>query len=283
MRRRDAQRSQRPPFLHHSFAGAGIGFENECLSILVNTLIHDSHALTLALIGAALIGAAKAGLAGCGLASVVLFAEAFGAKASTGVVLPLLIAADFMGYALLRRGGGTWRQIWPLVPPGCVGVVIGAMLLNLMDDHLAHHVIGWLILSLIALKLLLDWKRERLADLHRHPVFVWSLGMAAGVATMLANAAGPVMTVYLLAHRFGKGDYLGIFTRFFLFMNLFKVPFSAGIGLITGPSLLTNLLLLPAVVVGVWLGWQIVKVMSQRVFEWVVFVFALVAALRLVW
>ncbi len=247
-----------------------------------HTLIHDSHALTLALVGAMLIGMAKAGLAGCGLAAVVLFADAFGAKDSTGVVLPLLIAADLMGFVLLRKGGGSWRQIWPLVPPACVGVVIGWWLLNRLDNNLAKHVIGWLILSLLALKLLLDWRREKLAELHRHPVFVGSLGAAAGVTTMLANAAGPVMTVYLLAHRFGKGEYLGIFTRFFLFINLFKVPFSAQIGLINGSSLLTNLLLLPAVVVGIAIGWKSVKVMSQQVFEWVVFVFALVAAVRLV-
>ena len=62
-----------------------------------------------------------------------------------------------------------------------------------------------------------------------------------------------------------------------------KLPFSAQIGLINGPSLLTNLLLLPAVVLGIVIGWRTVKVMSQRVFEWVVFAFALVAALRLVW
>lgn len=252
------------------------------MDILTHTLIRDAHALALALIGAALIGMAKAGLAGCGLAAVVLFADAFGAKDSTGVVLPLLIAADFMGFALLRRGGGAWRQIWPLVPPACIGVVIGWWLLDRLDNQLAKHVIGWLIIALLALKLLLDWQRSRLANLHKHPVFVWGLGATAGATTMLANAAGPVMTVYLLAHRFGKGDYLGIFTRFFLFMNLFKVPFSAQIGLINGPSLLTNVVLLPAVVAGVGIGWKIVKVMSQKVFEWVVFGFALVAALKLV-
>lgn len=251
--------------------------------LTAETLVPDSAALALAMLGAALIGMAKAGLAGCGLAAVALFADAFGAKASTGVVLPLLVAADFMGFALLRRGGGAWRQIWPLVPPACVGVVIGWWLLDRLDNTTAKHVIGWVILALLVLKVLLDWQRERLADVHKHPVFVWGLGVAAGATTMLANAAGPVMTVYLLAHRLGKADFLGIFTRFFLFMNLFKIPFSAQIGLINGPSLLTNLLLLPAVVAGVWVGWKIVKVMSQRVFEWMVFVFALVSAARLVW
>ena len=246
-----------------------------------HTLISNTDVLLLALIGALFIGMAKAGLSGCGLVSVLLFADAFGAKASTGVVLPLLIAADFMGFWLLRRGG-KWRQIIPLVPPAIIGVIIGWWLLDKLDNHLARHVIGWLILGLLALKLVLDWKREELDELQRHHVFVWFLGIAAGVATMLANAAGPVMSVYLLAQRHEKSDFLGVFTRFFLFINLFKVPFSAQIGLINGPSLMTNALLIPAVVLGVWIGWQVVKIMSQKVFEWVVFVFALVAAMRLV-
>jgi len=246
-----------------------------------DTLIHEPSILLMAALGALFIGMAKAGLSGCGLVSVLLFADAFGAKASTGVVLPLLIAADIAGFLLLRRGG-SWRQIWPLVPPAILGVVLGWWWLDKLDNHLARHVIGYIILALLGMKLLLDWRREQLQYLHKHPAFTWALGIVAGTTTMLANAAGPVMTVYLLAHRFGKGDYLGVFTRFFLFINLVKVPFSAQIGLINGPSLVTNLLLLPAVVLGLIIGWQVVKVMSQVVFEWVVFAFALVAAIRLV-
>jgi uncharacterized membrane protein YfcA len=246
-----------------------------------HTLISNASILLLAALGALCIGMAKAGLSGCGLVSVLLFAEAFGAKESTGIVLPLLISADFMGYFLLR-GSGKWRQIIPLVPPALIGVVIGWWLLDKLDNHLARLVIGWLILALLALKLLLDWKRDQLKALHRHHVFTWFLGIAAGIATMLANAAGPVMAVYLLAQRFEKSEYLGVFTRFFLFINLVKVPFSANIGLINPPSLLTNLVLLPVVMLGAVLGWRLVKVMSQRVFEWVIFLFALLAAARLV-
>lgn len=249
--------------------------------LLDHTLIPSTSVLVPALVGAMFIGMAKAGLSGCGLVSVLLFAEAFGAKVSTGVVLPLLIVADFMGYCLLRKGG-RWAQIIPLVPPAILGVVAGWWLLDRLDNHLARHVIGWLIIGLLALKLLLDWQRDRLDELQRHPIFVGFLGVAAGVATMLANAAGPVMTVYLLAQRLEKKDFLGVFTRFFLFINLIKVPFSAQIGLINGPSLMTNLVLLPALVAGIWIGWRLVRVMSQKVFEWVVFAFALVAAVRLV-
>jgi uncharacterized membrane protein YfcA len=251
--------------------------------VALHTLFTDNTtALWLALVGALCIGMAKAGLAGCGMVSVLLFAEAFGAKESTGVVLPLLIAADVMGYFLLRRGG-EWKQIIPLVPPAIIGVIIGWWLLDKLDRHVAGHVIGWIILALLALKLVLDWKRNELKSLHRHPVFTWVIGVVAGIVTMLANAAGPVMAVYLLAQRFEKANYLGVFTRFFLFMNIFKVPFSVQIGLINRTSLLTNLALLPAVVIGIFIGWRLVKVMSQRVFEWVVFAFALVAAVKMVW
>lgn len=249
--------------------------------ILQHSLLPDARAVWLALLGALFIGMGKAGLAGCALVSVVLFAETLGAKESTGVVLPLLIAADLMGYWLLRHGG-SWSQVWPLAPPAIIGVVIGWWWLDRLDQDLARLVIGWLILVLIVMKLLQDWKRQQLAHMHRHVAFTWGLGIAAGVATMLANAAGPVMAVYLLAHRKGKADYLGVFTRFFLFINLIKVPFSAQIGLINGSSLLTNLWLLPAVICGIFVGWRVVRLMSQRVFEWVMFVFALLAALRLV-
>lgn len=249
---------------------------------LTTTLFADHpDVLWLAVIGALCIGMAKAGLAGTGLVSVLLFAQAFGAKASTGVVLPMLIAADLMGYYLLR-GSGRWRQIVPLVPPAILGVVAGWWLLDQLDNATARVAIGWLILGLLGLKLLLDWRREQLAALHKHITFTWALGIAAGIATMLANAAGPVMTVYLLARRFEKNEYLGIFSRFFLFINLVKVPFSVQIGLINGPTLMTNLVLLPVVLLGAIMGWQVVKVLPQKTFEWVMFAFALVAAIRLV-
>ena len=109
------------------------------------------------------------------------------------------------------------------------------------------------------------------------------MGVAAGTTTMLANAAGPVMTVYLLAHRFEKREYLGIFSRFFLFINLLKIPFSTNLGIINQASLKTNLVLLPGVVAGIFLGWVLLRRMSQPVFEKVMFALTLAAAVRMVW
>ncbi|MEI6536168.1 MAG: sulfite exporter TauE/SafE family protein [Verrucomicrobiaceae bacterium] len=246
-----------------------------------HTLIQDSHALVLALLAALCIGMSKAGLAGAATLNVVLMAEAFGAMPSVGLVLPLLIFADLMGYAINHKGG-SWRQIVPLIPPAAMGVVAGWMLLHRIDAAVARPVIGWTIILLLAFKLLLDMNREVFADLHRHRFFTWGMGTAAGTTTMLANAAGPVMTVYLLSQRFEKKEYLGVFSRFFLFINLLKLPFSADLGIITPASLKTNLVLLPGVVAGVLLGWLLLRKMSQTVFERVMFLLTLAAAARMV-
>lgn len=226
----------------------------------------DGWILLLALLGAMCIGLSKAGLAGTATLNVVLMAKIFGAKASVGLVLPLLIVADFLGF-LLNRKGGSWRQILPMVPPAIAGVVLGWWLLDRIDNNVARVTIGWIILALLGFNLVLRRKRAELLELTRHRTFSWGMGFLSGTVTMLANAAGPVMTVFLLSQRLEKKEHLGVFCRFFLFINLFKLPFSRSAGIITAPSLATNLVLLPGVVLGILLGWQILKRIQQDAFE----------------
>ncbi len=208
-------------------------------------------------------------------------AKAFGAKTSVGLVLPLLVAADFMGCWLNRRGG-SWRKVWPMAPPAIIGVIIGWRLLDYIDGAAARVTIGWLIIALLLFKLVLDAKRETFIALTTHRAFAWAMGLGAGITTMLANAAGPIMTVYLLSQRLEKKELLGVFTRFFLFINLFKIPFSADLGIINPISLTTNLILLPAVILGIILGWQILKRIPQKPFEWTLFILTLFAAVWLI-
>jgi len=226
----------------------------------------DGWMLLLALFGALCIGLSKSGLAGTATLNVVIMAKIFGAKPSVGIVLPMLIVADFMGF-LINRKGGSWKQILPMVPAAVVGVIIGWLMLDYVDNSTARIVIGWLILSLLAFNVVLNRRREQLLELTRHRTFTWGMGFVSGVSTMLANAAGPVMTVYLLAQRLEKKEHLGVFCRFFLFINLFKLPFSGSLGLVTGPSLMTNVVLLPGVIAGILLGWQILKRIQQNAFE----------------
>lgn len=242
----------------------------------------ETRVLVMAGAAAVCIGLSKSGLSGTATLNVVLMAQAFGAKASVGLVLPLLIVADFMGY-FINRHGGSWRQVLPMAPPAMVGVVVGWLLLGHIDNQAARGVIGWVIVALLAFKLLLDARRQDLLALTEHRAFAWSMGLTAGVTTMLANAAGPVMTVYLLSRRMEKKDHLGVFSRFFLFINLFKVPFSTNLGIIHPQSLATNLVLLPAVIFGIVSGWQILRRIPQKPFEHTLFFLTLLAAIWMLW
>ncbi len=241
----------------------------------------DLAALLLAFVGALCIGLSKSGLAGTATLTVVLMAQAFGAKESVGLVLPLLIVADVMGF-IVNRKGGSWGAVWRIAPPAMVGVVAGWVLLDKIDNHSARLVIGWLIVGLLLFKLVLDASKDMFLVLTEHQGFAWFMGFTAGVVTMLANAAGPVMTVYLLSQRLEKKELLGVFSRYFLFVNLFKVPFSSKLGLINERSLVTNLILLPAVVAGILLGWQIIRRIPQKPFEWTLFVLTFLAAVWMV-
>jgi hypothetical protein len=232
-----------------------------------NTLLPaNGWILLLALFGALCIGLSKSGLAGTATLNVVLMAQIFGAKPSVGLVLPLLIVADLLGY-LINRQGGSWRQIVPMMPPAIAGVIVGWLLLDRIDNAVARVVIGWIILGLLAFNFVLRKRREQFLALTEHRGFAQGMGFLAGTVTMIANAAGPVMTVFLLSQRLEKREHLGVFCRFFLFINLFKLPFSNSVGIITGPSLLTNLVLLPGVFLGLFLGWQILKRIQQDAFE----------------
>ena len=153
------------------------------------------------------------------------------------------------------------------MPPAIAGVVVGWLLLDRIDNAVARVVIGWIILGLLAFNLVLRRRRAQFLALTEHRGFAVGMGFLAGVVTMIANAAGPVMTVFLLSQRLEKREHLGVFCRFFLFINLFKLPFSNSVGIITAPSLLTNLVLLPGVFLGLFLGWQILKRIPQDAFE----------------
>ncbi|MGO4748571.1 TSUP family transporter, partial [Streptomyces sp. 2MCAF27] len=94
-----------------------------------------------------------------------------------------------------------------------------------------------------------------------------SYGVLGGFTTMVANAGGPVMSMYLLSAGFRKLGFLGTSAWFFLIVNVAKVPFSVGLGLIDGHSLLLDAALVLFVIPGAFLGKAIVGRINQRLFE----------------
>jgi uncharacterized membrane protein YfcA len=232
-------------------------------------------------IGAVGIGVAKSGLAGFGVVHVLVFALVFGAKASTGVLLPLLIVGDVCAVWLVGRDV-FWESVRRLMPAAIVGIVIGWLLLDRLDEHVCRPVIGGLILALAAGQLVRMWRPDLLAHVPHSRWFAWMMGILTGVTTMLANAAGPVVALYLLAVSLPKSQLIATGAWFFLLVNLIKVPFSANLGLIAPSTLAVNAVLTPCVVAGLFLGRSILRRLPQRTFETLVLCLTALAAARLI-
>ena len=239
-----------------------------------------SSSYLLALLAALCIGLSKSGFSGISMVSVVLLADLYGPKASVGLALPLLIAADLLAYPAFRRHG-SWRPVGRLLGPALIGLGFGWWMLGWIPDSAARRVIGGCVLLMVALQV----SRQRWPELFGRWVESRAFGLGAGVlggfATMLANAAGPVIQLYLTARRVPKMELIGIGARFFLLINLLKVPLNARLALITGDSLWENARLLPGVVLGVFGGRWLIRHVPQAAFEWMVVGFAALAGMRM--
>jgi hypothetical protein len=247
-------------------------------------LITEPLLWIFAALGAFMVGVSKAGITGLSILSIALFNHVFSSsKQASGLVLPLLIFGDFVAVFSYRKHT-QWHYLWRLFPWTAAGVVLGYFTLGRISDHAARILVGWIIVSLAALSF---WRRfaagpaqEKAASFH------WSvgaaIGMTAGFITLVANAAGPLMAIYLVAMRLPKMEYVGTAAVFFMLLNLFKVPFMVDLGLITTQSFSFNLMLAPAVVLGALAGRWLLQHVNQKLFEQLVLLLSAIGGILLI-
>jgi uncharacterized membrane protein YfcA len=235
----------------------------------------------LAVGGALAIGVAKTGIGGLGMLAVVIFANLMPAKQSAGFVLPMLVMADVVAVLSYRRHA-QWSLLWKLFPWTALGVFLGFLAMGRIDNQQAGLLIGVIVLGLVVLHLVR--KSRQKSDEPEHAAwFAPTIGVLAGFTTLVANAAGPLMAIYLLAMRLPKMEYMGTGAWYFLLMNLFKVPFMMNLGLVDAASFQGNLLLLPAVLAGTIIGRIVLKKIDQKLFETLALVLALAAGINLLY
>jgi uncharacterized protein len=227
-----------------------------------------------------------------------------GDLASTRIYRSHSAHADFRRFlcSLFFSRHALWSEVWRVLPPALVGISLGFLCFGLVPSSSFAPVIGWIVLVLVLLQLAQrSLGTSRFASILSlteisdnnggssasptlaRRIVAAALGALAGVTTMLANAAGPVMTVYLLAVGLAKYEFVGTSAWIFCMINLSKLPFSYALGVINSHTLGFNLLMLPAVALGALSGKQLLKLIPQRWFEWFLLVSAFIAALRLIW
>jgi len=227
-------------------------------------------------LAAFIIGLSKAGLKGIDMLNVTLMAIVFGSKASTGIVLPLLCAADIMAVCYYHRHV-KWPLFWKLVPWMMAGILIGVYTGKDLNEALFRKIMAVIIMLTVIIMVVMEWRKTVVVPGNK--LFTAGMGLVSGFTTMLGNLAGAFSNIYFLAMQLSKNDFIGTAAWVFLAMNLFKLPFQVFYWKnITGTTLATDLLLLPALVAGFLMGLRIVSGIKDNSYRKLVIVLTLIGA-----
>ncbi|MFN3323839.1 MAG: sulfite exporter TauE/SafE family protein [Bryobacteraceae bacterium] len=208
------------------------------------------------------VGVAKTGVPGLGILAIPLMVLAVGdARLSAGWLLPILCVADVFAIWYYRRHAALW-QLFSLAPWVLVGMAIGAATLSL-DEHYLRRIVAVVVLVMLAAYL----RRRLNPNAKSAPGHSMRYGVTAGFATTVANAAGPVMNLYLLSKKLPKEEFIATGAWFFFVINLSKLPIYTWHGLISPESLSFNVLMIPAVIAGALTGRWVITRIAPRVFE----------------
>ena len=237
----------------------------------------------VACVAAFTVGVSKTGVAGLGILAVAIFASVLPARESVGIVLPVLIAADIVAVTAYRRNV-SWPHLLRLFPWAAVGIILGFLIMGHIDAQTTEQMIGVILIVLVVVQFIRRRKARPAppdADARPHHAVAAITGVSAGVTTMVANAGGPIMIIYLIAMRLPKMVFMGTSAWYFFVLNLFKVPFNVQLGLINQDSLRVSAVLAPFAIAGALVGRILIEHIDQNLFEIIALVLTLIAAIRL--
>ena len=236
--------------------------------------------LGLVFASAVLIGFSKTGIGGSLMIAIPFMATAFGGRVSTGIILPMLIFADFMAVKQYHRYAD-WPGIRRLLPWTVTGLLLGVLVGNLINDRQFTLLIASSILVCLVILVVLELKSSKFS-VPDQTWFFALIGLVAGFTTMIGNVAGPIFAVYLLARRYEKQTFLGTTAWFFMIINLIKLPLQIFFwGNVTLQTAVISVVMIPAIFIGAVLGVAVIKRIPEKPFRWVVIGMTAVSIVRL--
>lgn len=221
---------------------------------------------SVVILSAFIVGFAKTSIGALSILAVPLMAIVYPAKESTGILLPMLIMADLFAVLFYRRHCN-WHLLLRIFPVTGLGVIIGYLLMGPMPPRIFETVIASVILLMLVVELYSGWFETHFP---KSRAYLIGVALLAGLSTMLANAAGPLLGMYFLQLNLDKNTFVGTQSWYFLLLNTYKVPFSFDLGLISAATLMTNLLMLPVILLGALSGYRVLQYLNLQLFRWLI-------------
>jgi uncharacterized membrane protein YfcA len=238
---------------------------------------YSTTSLILIALSAFIIGLSKAGLKGIDMLNVTIMTIVFGGKASTGIVLPLLCVADILAVKYYHRHA-QWPHVIKLMPWMVIGILIGVFVGKDLNEAIFRKMMATIIVLTVVIMLVIEFRKSMVIP--NNKLFTGGMGLISGFTTMLGNLAGAFSNIYFLAMRLPKNDFIGTAAWIFLLINLFKLPFQVFYWHnITTTTLLTDLALVPFLVLGFWCGIKLVARIKDDLYRQIVIVLTLIGAI----
>ncbi|ETI59892.1 sulfite exporter TauE/SafE family protein [Marinomonas profundimaris] len=222
-------------------------------------------------------GFSKFSVGGMGLLVLPIVMIAFPGPEALGILLPLYIITDVMAVASYRNKIA-WSVLARFLPLAFLGVFIGSQFLANIDADQFLTFLGVTIIAMIALGLYLDF---RPASFMRKPVTAYLMGFFGGVISMVANAAGPLFSLFLLEQKLDKTTYVSTRAWAFFIINIVKLPLYISLGLLSVESTETSLYALPGLALGSFIGFHFLKKVNPIQFKWMIRIMSTLAAFKL--
>jgi uncharacterized membrane protein YfcA len=224
------------------------------------------------------IGLSKTGMAGITTVIIPVMAVIFGAKESTGVILPMLCFGDILAVIWYRRNAA-WKHIIRLLPWAAAGFALALAVDRFVPGRLFKILIAICILGGLVVMV---WNDRRKKGVKQAPASWWFaaiFGIMGGFSTMIGNAAGPVMSVFLLSMQLPKESFVGTGAWFYLLVNLFKLPIQHFVWHnITAGGLILDAMMIPVIVLGAVLGVLLVKKISEKYYRALIYALTILSA-----
>lgn len=227
-----------------------------------------------------MIGFTKAGISGSGLLIVTILASIFHAKPSVGLILPMLCVADIFAIKYYHHHAD-WSKLLHILPWALIGIAIGLYTGSIISDTEFRIVLAVIILSGLVIMILR--RRSNIQAPVKTPKWLTILtGLAGGFTTMISNAAGPILSIYLLHMNLGKYTFLGTRAWFFFIVNLIKLPLHIFFWkTITVKTLVFTLSMIPAIALGAFIGIKVVKYIPERLFRIIIIILVAAACIKM--
>jgi uncharacterized membrane protein YfcA len=227
-----------------------------------------------------IFGIAKSGLGGSiALISIPLMTVVMPLGQALAIILPILILSDFIAVYKFRKDFDL-DTLKLIVPFSAVGIFVGSITFSYFSEELLKFIIGLMGFLFSAHYFL--FKKNKLIPAKKSILKGGVCSTVAGFTSFCVHAGGTPTSIYLLPLRMKKEIYVGTRVIFFTFVNLIKFPFYINLSMITYESFKHSMILFPLSVLGILIGYQILKHVEENLFYNIIYALILITSSRLV-